>query len=195
MLPSKKAGILPAVTLGQAMTKRIIPHIIVPYILSSSNEEGDLDTSEKLATMEEAIKTLLMVHNVTEENKSKDGELPNDYYRLFNANPIYSTEAMILTVILSTLTSLLDETAVDHTSGVHGVVLKHIMALASSNAQMFKEAVGLMAPEVRTKLEACVRNSVMLQQSMQKQQQDQSKNARSQEKEPTIQLKINFGGF
>lgn len=173
MLPSKKAGILPAVTLGQAMTKRIIPHIIVPYILSSSNEEGDLDTSEKLATMEEAIKTLLMVHNVTEENK----------------------KAMILTVILSTLTSLLDETAVDHTSGVHGVVLKHIMALASSNAQMFKEAVGLMAPEVRTKLEACVRNSVMLQQSMQKQQQDQSKNARSQEKEPTIQLKINFGGF
>jgi hypothetical protein len=101
---------------------------------------------------------------------------------------------VILTVILSTLTSLLDETTADHTSGVHGLVLKHVMALASSNAQMFKEAVGLMAPEVRTKLETCVRNSVMNLQQKQKQQQDQN-NIRAHEKEPTIQLKINFGGF
>jgi hypothetical protein len=72
MLPNKKASIPSAVTLGQTMTKRIIPHIIVPYILSSSNEEIELDTAEKQAAMEEAIKTLLMVHNVTEENKSKD---------------------------------------------------------------------------------------------------------------------------
>ncbi|CAM0141375.1 hypothetical protein VKS41_003918 [Umbelopsis sp. WA50703] len=172
MLPNKKASIPSAVTLGQTMTKRIIPHIIVPYILSSSNEEIELDTAEKQAAMEEAIKTLLMVHNVTEENK----------------------KAVILTVILSTLTSLLDETTADHTSGVHGLVLKHVMALASSNAQMFKEAVGLMAPEVRTKLETCVRNSVMNLQQKQKQQQDQN-NIRAHEKEPTIQLKINFGGF
>jgi hypothetical protein len=112
------------------------------------------------------------------------------------SNVLFFSEPVVLTVILSTLTVLLDDANSDHTSGVHELVLKHVMTLASSNAQVFKEAVGLMAPEVRTKLESCVRNSVMkMQQYLQRQQQDQIGGSKPYEREPTIQLKTNFGGF
>lgn len=105
-------------------------------------------------------------------------------------------EPVVLTVILSTLTSLLDISATETGSGSHGLVMKHILTLASSNPQLFKEAVGHMAPEVRAKLETCVRNSVMqMQQTMQRQQQDHIGGSKAYEKEPTIQLKTNFGGF
>jgi hypothetical protein len=68
MLPSKKANVPSAVKLGQVMTKRVIPHIIVPYLLS---QEDDSDSQDSQQANEEAIKTLLMVHNVAENEKSK----------------------------------------------------------------------------------------------------------------------------
>jgi hypothetical protein len=68
MLPSKKANIPAAVTLGQVLTKRIIPHIIIPYLLST---EDNTDNQDNQQAKEEAIKTLLMVHNVADNDKSK----------------------------------------------------------------------------------------------------------------------------
>lgn len=101
-----------------------------------------------------------------------------------------------MTVVLSTLTSLLDVESPDHVSDIHGLVMKHILNLASTNPQLFKEAVSHMAPGVRAKLETSVRNSVMqMQQSMQRQQQEHAGVSKNHEKEPTIQLKTNFGGF
>lgn len=58
-----------AVALGQVMTKRVIPHIIVPYLLSQ--EDDNADSQDTQQPKEEAIKTLLMVHNVAENEKSK----------------------------------------------------------------------------------------------------------------------------
>lgn len=102
---------------------------------------------------------------------------------------------MVLTVILSTLTSLLDISGSESASSSHSVIMKHVLSLASTNPSLFKEAVSHMSSEVRSKLEACVRNSVMqLQQSMQRQQQDRA-GSKAYEKEPTIQLKTNFGSF
>lgn len=73
MLPSKKANIPAAIALGQVMTKRIIPQIIVPYLLSPEDDNDDKDSqaAEKQQAKEEAIKTLLMVHNVADADKSK----------------------------------------------------------------------------------------------------------------------------
>jgi hypothetical protein len=73
MLPSKKANIPAAIALGQVMTKRIIPQIIVPYLLSPEDDNDDKDTqaAENQQAKEEAIKTLLMVHNVADADKSK----------------------------------------------------------------------------------------------------------------------------
>lgn len=80
----------------------------------------------------------------------------------------------------------------------HATVMAPLLALATSQPQSFKDTVTQLPRQVRDKLEAAVRyNVVSSQQKEKRQQQELLQKASKLEdgKQPTIQLKMNFGNF
>ncbi|KAI8337918.1 hypothetical protein BC941DRAFT_28373 [Chlamydoabsidia padenii] len=86
----------------------------------------------------------------------------------------------------------------DNLSPLHSTVMPHILTLATSTPESFRDTLTQLPRPIRDKLEASVRYNVVSSQQKEKRQQQelQQKASRIDDgKQPTIQLKMNFGNF
>ena len=73
--------------------------------------------------------------------------------------------------------------------------MSNILSLATSQPTYFKDAVNLLSPEPKSKLEAAIRFNVSLQQEQKKLHEQREKKVNEESKGPSISLKSNFSGF
>ncbi|KAI7871588.1 hypothetical protein BDF14DRAFT_1074175 [Spinellus fusiger] len=177
-ISEKKASSKSSIMLGQAIINAVIPTVVTHTLNYKFSGENISKEDSTLSILEEDIKTLVMLPNTVPENQKK----------------------MILSVILPTLTAMLDTPPFDNTlSPIHTVTILHLLALATTMPQVFKSTVAELPEHVRAKLEASVRYSVVLSQQIQqeqKQQELQRKTTYTEDiKQPTIHLKTNFSNF
>ncbi|KAI8097096.1 uncharacterized protein BX664DRAFT_72755 [Halteromyces radiatus] len=108
-------------------------------------------------------------------------------------------KSQLLQIILATLTALLDAPPFDSgVSTVHSTVIPHILSIATSSPQAFRDAVMLLPGNIRSQLEASVRNMVSSQQQQNEKRQKEIEQRASRTddgKQPTIQLKMDFNNF
>lgn len=108
-------------------------------------------------------------------------------------------EPLVLSVILPTLTYLLDNPPYNgHETKVHEATLAHLMAIATSTPAVFRDTVSKLPNNVKTKLESAMRYSILAsqeQQQKQLQKEQQMRAAYEDSKQPTIALKMDFSNF
>lgn len=118
--------------------------------------------------------------------------------RICNIN-LKTIDSIILSVILPTLTYLLDEPPYHgEESKVHEAVLAHLLSIATNSPGVFRDTVAQLPANVKTKLETAMRYSILAsqeQQKKQKQKEQQLKAAYEDSKQPTIALKMDFSNF
>lgn len=109
------------------------------------------------------------------------------------------TESSVLSVILPTLTCLLDDPPYNgHETKVHEATLVHLLAIATGTPAVFRDTVSKLPDHVRTKLESAMRYSILASQEQQQKQQQKEQQLRAayeDSKQPTIALKMDFSNF
>jgi hypothetical protein len=112
---------------------------------------------------------------------------------------MFCIEPSVLSVILPTLTCLLDDPPYNgHETKVHEATLVHLLAIATGTPAIFRDTVSKLPDHVRTKLEAAMRYSILAsqeQQQKQRQKEQQLRAAYEDSKQPTIALKMDFSNF
>lgn len=148
------------------------------------------ENSYKLEVIEESIKTLLTTNTVAQD----------------------SHKTVLMAVTLPTLIQLLadpplekympssEESLTPHTlPPLHTLSVRHILSLAGLQPQNFRDAVAVLLPGPKSKLEAAVRFNVLQQQQQQQrlqEERDRKYNERiGLNKGPSISLKSDFSGF
>ncbi|CAJ0753037.1 4936_t:CDS:10 [Entrophospora sp. SA101] len=165
---NKESTTKASVELSNRFTKVLIPEVVL-FLESSRDLIEDINDSkvveEKLKVVEEAIKTLLTMNNVTNE----------------------SHKSIILAIILPTLIHLLADPPLDcylsttttpqqkSLPPLHILSMTNILSLATSQSTYFKDAVNLLSPEPKSKLEAAIRFNVLLQQEQRKLHEEREK--------------------
>ncbi|KAF7731917.1 hypothetical protein EC973_007748 [Apophysomyces ossiformis] len=174
-LPEKgNSGAL--VVLGQYMINVTIPHVVTHALAYKFSEESMEDNSTVF--LDEDIQTLIvLVNSVPEAHRTA-----------------------LLSLILSTLTAMLDDSELDEPTAIHSTTMTHILNLATSMPELFRDTMSQLCNEIRIKLEAAVRRSVMSQQQKQQQRQQELQQrdihrTDNSNKQPTIHLKTDFSNF
>ncbi|KAG0172348.1 hypothetical protein DFQ30_010665 [Apophysomyces sp. BC1015] len=171
-LPEK--GNSPAlVTLGRYMVNAAIPHVVTHTLSYKFSEENTEQSTNTL--LDEDIKTLISLASGVPE----------------------AQRAVLLSIILSTLTAMLDDLPSDEPSAIHNITIVHILTLATNMPQLFRDTMTQLSDDVRIKLEVAVRHSVASQQQQQELQQQElqqraSHRTADSSKQPTIHLKTDF---
>ncbi|ORX52326.1 hypothetical protein DM01DRAFT_24818 [Hesseltinella vesiculosa] len=110
-------------------------------------------------------------------------------------------QIQLLELIMPTLTMLLDPMPYDDTtplSPLHTLVVPCLLSLASNMPTVFRESIQRLPQSTRSHLEAAVRYNVQSQQRAQQLQQEQRQQElekTQQDRQPTIQLKMDFSNF
>lgn len=106
---------------------------------------------------------------------------------------------MVLSIILPTLTCLLDDPPYNgRETKVHEATLAHLLAVATNTPTVFRDTVSKLPSNVKTKLESAMRYSILAsqeKQQKQRQREQQLKAAYEDSKQPTIALKMDFSNF
>lgn len=174
-LPEKRANFPAAVTLGHLMTQALIPTLLQHTL--------QVAKAEKLDLLDQDIKTLTSLPQSMAADKG----------------------IAFLAILLPTLTALLEpaQALLDGaTPGpVHVAVMPHLLQLASTCPDAFRDTIQRLPTRTRAQLEGCVRHSVLSSQQKQQQQerlhQQELQRQRHYEdtKQPTIHLKTDFSNF
>ncbi|RGB29005.1 armadillo-type protein [Rhizophagus diaphanus] len=158
--------------------KSLIPQLVI--YLQNIKESGLEQNDDKLNIVEEIIKTLLTINTVANE----------------------SQKSLVIAVILPTLINLLENPPLEsyyQLPRLHTISVKHILSLATSQPLNFKEAIGLLSPQLKTKLESAIRFNVLQEQATQQRlQQERERKVNEQlelSKGPSIVLKNDFSDF
>ncbi|RIA85835.1 armadillo-type protein [Glomus cerebriforme] len=167
-----------ATEISHNFIKALIPQLVVflQNIKESKLEQND----EKFNIIEEVIKTLLMMNTVA-----------ND-----------SHKSLVIAVTLPTLINLLENPPLesfDQLPQLHSISVKHILSLATNHPLNFKDAIAVLTPQLKSKLENAIRFNVLQEQAIQQRlQQEREKKVNEQlesSKGPSIILKNDFSGF
>ncbi|KAG2213412.1 hypothetical protein INT47_009085 [Mucor saturninus] len=174
-LPEKKSNMPSLAELGQTIVSSTLPFII-NRLLNYKDKKKDANDS-LLTSLNEDTKTLLtLLTGVQEEHKPS-----------------------VLSIILPTLTSILDDPPYDGTeTKVHEATLIHLLAIATGTPSVFRDTVSKLPTNCRVKLESAMRYSILASQEQQQkmqQKEQQRKAAYEDSKQPTIALKMNFSNF
>ncbi|CAG8571263.1 21017_t:CDS:10 [Cetraspora pellucida] len=196
LLSAKKETNIVATTSSQmrhVFIKTLIPEVAA-FLQKIKDTYGAECTSQessyKLDAVEESIKTLLITNTISQD----------------------SHKTALMAVTLPTLIQLLadpplekymsssEETNYLHTlPPLHTLSVTHILSLAGSQPQNFRDAVAVLLPGPKAKLEAAIRFNVFQQQQQQKrlqEERDRRYNERIElNKGPSISLKSDFSGF
>ncbi|CAG8604331.1 6383_t:CDS:10 [Rhizophagus irregularis] len=158
--------------------KALIPQLVI--YLQNIKESGLEQNDDKSNIVEEIIKTLLTINTVANE----------------------SQKSLVIAVILPTLINLLENPPLEsyyQLPQLHTISVKHILSLATSQPLNFKEAIGLLSPQLKTKLESAIRFNVLQEQATQQRlQQERERKVNEQlelSKGPSIVLKNDFSDF
>ncbi|CAG8436575.1 4544_t:CDS:10 [Scutellospora calospora] len=182
-----------SVQMSHIFIKTLIPEV-ASFLQKISDtcgtENASQENSYKLDVIEESIKTLLATNTVAQD----------------------SHKTVLMAVTLPTLIQLLADPPLEkymssseespslHTlPPLHALAVSHILSLAGLQPQNFKDAVTILLPEPKVKLEAAIRFNVLQQQQQQQrlqEERDRRYNERIElNKGPSISLKSDFSGF
>jgi HEAT repeat-containing protein 5 len=107
-----------------------------------------------------------------------------------------------MAVTLPTLINLLEDPPLESFNQLpqlHSISVKHILSLATNHPLNFKEAIAVLSPQPKSKLESAIRFNVLQEQAIQQRlQQERERKVNEQlefSKGPSIVLKNDFSGF
>ena|SRR6266480_3204058 len=107
-----------------------------------------------------------------------------------------------MAVTLPTLIYLLENPPLESFNQLpqlHLISVKHILSLATNHPLNFKEAIAVLSPQLKSKLENAIRFNVLQEQAIQQRlQQERERKVNEQlelSKGPSIVLKNDFSGF